>query len=51
VRSQDRVGRLDDAVREHRDLLDAVRRGDPDAAERVVRHHITGFEREIRKVL
>jgi DNA-binding GntR family transcriptional regulator len=47
----DRVGRLDDAVREHRDLLEAVRRGDADEAERVVRHHITGFEREIRKVL
>ncbi len=47
----DRVGRLDDAVREHRDLLDAVRRGDPYRAERVVRRHITGFEREIRKVL
>jgi DNA-binding GntR family transcriptional regulator len=47
----DRVRRLDEAVREHRDMLRAIRDGDPVAAEQVARAHVAGFEREIRAVL
>jgi DNA-binding GntR family transcriptional regulator len=47
----DRVARLEDAVREHRELLKAIRAGDPDRAELVMRRHIAGFERAIREVL
>jgi GntR family transcriptional repressor for pyruvate dehydrogenase complex len=31
---------------EHRRIYDAVRTGDPDAAEREVRAHITGYYRD-----
>src|SRR5918912_773152 len=47
----DRVARLDDAVAEHRELLRAIREGDRDLAERVMRRHVRGFESAIRKVL
>ena len=47
----DRVERLDDAVREHRELLEAIRDGDVDRAEEVMHTHIRGFERAIRAVL
>jgi DNA-binding GntR family transcriptional regulator len=47
----DRVAQLDDAVREHRQLLEAVRDGDARAAEEAMRTHIRGFERAIREVL
>lgn len=47
----DRVARLDEAVREHRQLLEAVRDGDATAAEDAMRRHIRGFERAIREVL
>jgi DNA-binding GntR family transcriptional regulator len=47
----DRVERLDDAVREHRELLGAIRDGDRTKAEDVMRRHVTGFERAIRQVL
>lgn len=47
----DQVSRLDDAVREHRDLLGAVVAGDGDAAERVAREHVLGFQVEIGEVL
>jgi DNA-binding GntR family transcriptional regulator len=47
----DRVARLEDAVREHRELLRAIRDRDPDTAEKVMRRHVTGFERAIRDVL
>jgi DNA-binding GntR family transcriptional regulator len=47
----DRVERLDDAIREHRELLEAIRDGDPDRAEAVMRAHVAGFERAIRAVL
>lgn len=47
----DRVSRLDAAVAEHRALLEAVRDGDPDQAEKVLRAHVAGFEQEIRRVL
>jgi DNA-binding GntR family transcriptional regulator len=47
----DRVARLDEAVQEHRALLEAVRDGDPRRAASAMRRHVTGFERAIREVL
>jgi DNA-binding GntR family transcriptional regulator len=47
----DRVERLDDAIREHRELLEAIRDRDAERAEAVMRLHVTGFERAIRAVL
>jgi len=47
----DRVERLDDAVREHRELLEAIRDGDPDRAATVMRAHVRAFEQAIRAVL
>jgi DNA-binding GntR family transcriptional regulator len=47
----DRVARLDDAILEHRALLEAVRDADADRAEEAMRVHVTGFERAIRAVL
>jgi GntR family transcriptional regulator, rspAB operon transcriptional repressor len=47
----DRVARLDDAVTEHRELLEAICDGEPQRAEDVMRRHIQGFERAIRAVL
>jgi DNA-binding GntR family transcriptional regulator len=47
----DRVARLEDAVREHRELLLAIRAGDGDRADDAMRRHVTGFENAIRRVL
>ena len=47
----DRVARLDDAVREHRDLLLAIRDGDAGGAEDAMRRHVNGFENAMRQVL
>jgi len=47
----DRVARLDDAVSEHRELLDAIRAGDGQRAEDAMRRHVAGFENAIRRVL
>jgi DNA-binding GntR family transcriptional regulator len=47
----DRVARLDDAVREHRELLEAIRDRDAQRAEDAMRRHVLGFERAIREVL
>jgi DNA-binding GntR family transcriptional regulator len=47
----DRVARLDDAIHEHRALLEAIRDADVDGAEQAMRVHVTGFERAIRAVL
>jgi DNA-binding GntR family transcriptional regulator len=47
----DRVARLEDAVGEHRELLGAIRDGDPGRAEEAMRRHVTGFEQAIRRVL
>lgn len=47
----DRVTRLDDAVTEHGEILQAVCDGDADRAETVMRRHIDAFERAIRAVL
>jgi DNA-binding GntR family transcriptional regulator len=47
----DRVARLDDAVREHRELLEAIRDGDDARAAETMRRHVLGFEQAIRAVL
>jgi DNA-binding GntR family transcriptional regulator len=47
----DREVRLREAVDEHVELLKAMLAGDGDNAEEIMRRHVTGFEREIRKVL
>jgi DNA-binding GntR family transcriptional regulator len=47
----DRLTRLEDAVREHRELLRAIRAGSAERAEEAMRRHVTGFERAIRGVL
>jgi DNA-binding GntR family transcriptional regulator len=47
----DRQVGLRRAVDEHIDLLEAVLSGDGELAETIMRKHVVGFEREIRKVL
>lgn len=47
----DRVTRLNEAVREHRELMDAIRDGDAARAEDAMRRHVLGFERAIRETL
>jgi DNA-binding GntR family transcriptional regulator len=47
----DREVGLREAVDEHVELLRAILAGDGDLAETIMRRHVTGFEREIRKVL
>jgi DNA-binding GntR family transcriptional regulator len=47
----DRGVRLKQAVEEHRRLLDAIVSRDADAAESVMRQHVTAFEHAIRRVL
>jgi len=47
----ERVTRLEDAILEHRGILEAIRDGDPDRAEAAMRKHVTSFERAIRRVL
>ncbi len=47
----DRVAHLDDAVHEHRALLEAIRDGDAGAAADAMRRHIVNFEQAIRAVL
>jgi DNA-binding GntR family transcriptional regulator len=47
----DREVRLREAVEEHVEMLRAILAGDAAGAEASMRRHVTGFEREIRKVL
>jgi DNA-binding GntR family transcriptional regulator len=47
----DRVARLDEAVQEHCELMEAIRAGDPGRAEQAMRGHVLGFEQAIRQVL
>jgi DNA-binding GntR family transcriptional regulator len=47
----ERVERLDDAVQEHRELLEAVLDRDGERAGAVMRRHVVGFEQAIRRVL
>jgi DNA-binding GntR family transcriptional regulator len=47
----DQVSRLDDAIREHREMLQAISDGDGDRAALVARAHVTGFQQEIGGVI
>jgi DNA-binding GntR family transcriptional regulator len=47
----DLVERLDEAVQEHRELLEAILDADEKHAEKVMRRHVVGFEEAIRAVL
>jgi DNA-binding GntR family transcriptional regulator len=47
----DRLPPLADRVREHRELLDAVRRGDAEAARATARAHVLAFAADMRAVL
>jgi DNA-binding GntR family transcriptional regulator len=47
----DREVRLREAVDEHVEVLQAILAGDGEGAETIMRRHVAGFEREIRKVL
>jgi DNA-binding GntR family transcriptional regulator len=47
----DRVQHLESAVHEHRELLEAIERGDAATAETVARDHVSAFERQIRALL
>jgi DNA-binding GntR family transcriptional regulator len=47
----DRLPPLDDRVREHRDLLEAICRGDAEGARSVALEHVLAFAREIRAAL
>ncbi len=46
-----RVARLEDAIREHRELLVAICEGDAGRAEEAMSRHVIGFETAIRRVL
>jgi DNA-binding GntR family transcriptional regulator len=47
----DQVSRLDEAIREHREMLQSISDGDGDRAAAVARAHVTGFQREIGRVI
>jgi DNA-binding GntR family transcriptional regulator len=47
----DRVSHLEDAVLEHRSLLEAIRSGDAERATAVMSSHVDGFEGSIRRSL
>lgn len=49
--SLDKVTNLEDAVLEHRNILEAIRDGDPERAATVMHAHIDGFEDSIRRSL
>jgi len=47
----DRAVELHDAVLEHRALLEAIRNGEAERAEEIMRDHVLGFEQAMRRVL
>ena len=47
----DRARELDEAVRQHRVLLEAIRRGDGACAATAMRDHVQDFEQAMRRVL
>ena len=47
----DRVAQLEEAVHEHRELLEAIRDGDATRAEASMRRHVAAFEQAMRTVL
>jgi DNA-binding GntR family transcriptional regulator len=46
-----KVGRLAEAIEEHRDLISAIKAGDGDRAAEIMRAHIAGFQTEFTAVL
>lgn len=48
--SIDKVGRLREAIEEHRDIIAAVRAGDGERAAAIMRAHISEFQKEFAKV-
>ena len=47
----DRSQELEDAVQEHRALLEAIRDGDADRAAETMRAHVQNFEEAMHSVL
>ena len=47
--SIDRVGRLAEAISEHREIIEAVKQGDGETASQIMRTHIRGFQREFEQ--
>lgn len=47
----DRLPRLADRMRDHRDLLEAISRGDAEMASKIAGDHVTAFAEEMRAVL
>ncbi len=48
--SIDRVGRLPQAIAEHRDIIEAVKLGDGETAAQIMRKHVRGFQREFEQI-
>jgi len=48
--SIDRVGRLSQAISEHRDIIEAVKQGDGESAAQIMRKHVRGFQREFEHI-
>ncbi len=46
-----KVGRLPEAIEEHRHIIAAVKTGDEDKAAEIMRDHIAGFQREFAALL
>jgi DNA-binding GntR family transcriptional regulator len=46
-----KVKRLPEAIAEHRDIIAAVKAGDPERAAQIMRTHITGFQDQFTAVL
>ena len=51
VMALDRAYELEDAVQEHRAVLEAIRDGDPERAVRTMRAHVRNFEKAMHRVL
>jgi DNA-binding GntR family transcriptional regulator len=47
----DQARELEQAVLDHREILEAIRDGDADGAERTMRRHVVEFEEAMRRVL
>jgi DNA-binding GntR family transcriptional regulator len=47
----DQARELEQAVLDHREILEAIRDGDPDRAEHAMRRHVVEFEEAMRRVL
>ena len=47
----DQARELEQAVLDHREILEAIRDGDADRAEQAMRRHVVEFEEAMRRVL